>query len=327
MLKKYILLLILLISYNYNLLAINEYEILELGTIPIGNQTGMLGYDATKILPGYGPIRPTTYSISEDNYIYICDNLNQRINVYDLELNFIREIKGNGFRLPKIEKIKIDKEENIIAIISNFLLKIDKQGRKKFTIKKTKLSSEVMTKYNYFPFKDYIFFYDKDIVKWISPDGSIIENENDLNSISMLLTDEINSKLKIQGIEKILKYKNEKNIIFAGDKLLSTDFKKHKDYFDFLKSTLTDINFKDESAKHSYRSINSFIDYDSYSNSYWVGSTGEKRIILVFSKFGGLLDCFYHTRGVLPAVTSNGDIYTWEINEEGVAFYKIARRW
>ena len=74
---------------------LNNYSIIEIKVIPTGKTEGMLGWEL-RVAGGHSG--PTSFTIS-DKYIYVPDRVNHRINVYDLNFNFVKTIiedkKGN----------------------------------------------------------------------------------------------------------------------------------------------------------------------------------------------------------------------------------------
>jgi DNA-binding beta-propeller fold protein YncE len=67
--------------------GINEYPYLKTGFIANGETENSVKC-FTDVVGGVGHMSPTTYTISEDGKIYIADDLNKRIAVYDLNTNY-----------------------------------------------------------------------------------------------------------------------------------------------------------------------------------------------------------------------------------------------
>ena len=89
-----------------------------------------------------------------------------------------------------------------------------------------------------------------------------------------------------------------------------------------------------------------FIGYDAKHNSYWQGSIDKpdniiKYAVIIYSKYGELLDAFYYGQytnfepdnilypatEALIAVAPDGDVYFLTGNKKEYTFYKVECNW
>ena len=73
---------------------INDYTFTLIKTIPNGAEVGLIGWDERAMRMGGSP-GPRTFTISYDDKIYLPDLANERINIYDLNLNYLLTIIEN----------------------------------------------------------------------------------------------------------------------------------------------------------------------------------------------------------------------------------------
>ena len=113
--KNFLYLFLLLFIYTYAYCdKINEYPILKIKTILIGKKNNEIGIE--KYTAG-GPTGPMTFTISNKNNIYIPDRANNRLNIYDINLNFLKNIyEKENKECHFAHNLKVDKNENIIAL-------------------------------------------------------------------------------------------------------------------------------------------------------------------------------------------------------------------
>ena len=240
-------------------------------------------------------------------------------------------------------KLNILANGNIVFYsLDNGIVSIDHNGNEIFRINKDILPNEVRYKHIYFFLNNNILYYNNEQINIIDPKGKHLdENEkkreierlNTLeaeyrigNSSSTPLNKEIDNFLKTN---KIIKYE---------DKILTGNFKKLREYYELYKnytrtSSPASDKIQDLFSILSLRNM-SVIGYDSVSNSYWKAATkkefGSKQVILVCSKYGAILDCFYNEKHFPNiAIAPNGDVYLMDrIPRDGkFLFYKITRRW
>ena len=287
---------------------------------------------------GYGslPSGPTTFAISQDNYIYICDTWRYRIAIFDMDLNFIKELKKTKQFESYIylaDSIKINNNFIYLVRSDGKIVALNKGGEKNYELKGNKWG-KIPWIDNYFPFNGYVFYYSRNNeIKAIDPAGEII--------------DEITAKEKLINIEgwhegfsyhnetqkKLIEnYLNENNLIFIDGDLYHGNFNIHKKYFDFIRMSITQIN--DEKEKSiNMNSLDPFelIGFDNDHNEYWIAWNNlnvreSKAVISIISNNGVLLDCINLPNTVNVAVAPSGDIYGMKV-DDGCIFYKIYRRW
>lgn len=325
--KKIIYILIIFIFGIQFLFSMNEYNATSIGSIQIGNNIGEIGYDA-KGLPGDGPLTAKIFTIGPNNNLYIFDKLDGKIQIYTLNLSFIKEINVRTHLVLHIYHMKINEKGDIILYDGFGLKKINFNGELIYEVKKNLLPAEIIYDRNYFPYDDFVFYYDKNNnINCIDPNGNIMEDE----AVERLIN-EINSSIIIKSpneeemIDDMLEDFNEKEkLLILQNRILSSNgyFLVNKVY-KYLreKKGQTKSNSNNTEIKVAGYYL---IGYDSEYNSYWESDAG----FFVFSKYGEYLDSFKQlTIGMgYEAVSPAGDLYYWEVKPEGVFFYKITRRW
>ncbi|MBN1699375.1 MAG: hypothetical protein JW881_17780 [Spirochaetales bacterium] len=130
---------------------------------------------------------------------------------------------------------------------------------------------------------------------------------------------------------------DKKMIGFKDGMLLTARFKPHREYFETLKKELNTKSttvFEDEFDITSLGVKDNdldFIGFDDDGNSYWnvvLGMKPEDRAVLVCSKYGEALDCFYNRiKWSRIAVAPDGEVYFLYYDEKGTHIYKTTRRW
>ena len=151
----------------------NEYPAIQVVFIPSGKAEQEVKCFLDVKEGGVGHESPTTYTIGYDGKIYVGDDLKARIAVYDLEGNYIRQIKGKKIYSGNFPEIKIAKNGNIfcIASIDGSLSKISAEGELIYKIGYKNLSP-YYRRDGYFPYEDYLFYYDKKHkIKCLNPQG------------------------------------------------------------------------------------------------------------------------------------------------------------
>jgi hypothetical protein len=342
---------------------LNQYTIYKVKDIPAGKEKGMIGWEPA-VAGGFSG--PTSFAISADN-IYVPDRVNYRINVYDLNFNFIKTIIEEGKNLiPFSSNMKADKNGNIISYIQGFgLKKIDINGKETFSIPKNVLSNEVNQYRNFFPINDEVFIYNNQgEVEYINNSGKV-ENVN--NAITKLqeitrekeqLENELPGEIKIPDEKKqiIATLQNSKKYLLVGYNFYSIDFRKNKEYFEqikdireFVKSEKLKIRGGEENKELNINLDDydyTLFGYDEEHNGYWGAGKQEGKdirnlAIIILSKYGEILDGFYFgqyyknkpnlelysTSGAEIAIAPSGDIYFLVGSKEKYTLYKVERRW
>lgn len=132
---------------------------------------------------------------------------------------------------------------------------------------------------------------------------------------------------------------DKEHLFFANDILFTNDSFKYRKYLKLLKNN-EEIQTRNSSVTQENNAemqgyaekIKALIGYDGNQNSYWRGSAGAGIgwIIIVIDKYGVVLDVFKYDRTKdywMPKVPPSGDIYFWNVQNDGVSFAKIARVW
>lgn len=329
--RLFLFCIIMCFSCNW-VICINEYDYIEIGMIENGIKTGQCMYKKG-FMSGDLPME---FAISNDNKIYVCDAANDRINVYDMNLNFIREIpdKGNS-KLSHWYKIEIDNSGNIIIMgLSNKgFVKYDNNGNLKFGDRNLNYENGME---NVFIIENSILFFNDD---W---EPQIVDNDgNLLNTLQKeeyltYLEDKYKGEIKNNiGLEqKLNDYLTNNRIFLLRDRLLLREFYEVKSFYNFLGGNIREIELKDR-INFNIESASCFrlLNFDKYDNSYWYcgesSMVAARQIVIVLSKYGEILDCIYNKKleYTKPKVSNDGDIYIMEATKNGHYFYKIKRVW
>lgn len=338
-LKKYYLTIIIILStfFAYSN-EIKEYNQILIGEISTGNKDGEIG-DTTPFKK-MGGVPPNNFTISDDNLIYVCDFLNKRINVYDLNFIFIESIiEKQQSEIYFANKLMVNGNKSIIAHVGTIgLIKIDKSGSEIFRLKNEFLPSEVRYKHQFFLINNDILYFEKEKYTIINEFGNRLNENESRDKIK-----EIKSKKNELTTEESIKmesFLNSKNIIKYNNRIFAGSFKKLREYNDFLNGlrnntkALQGEKNKILSSLTEYDGNFNIIDYDNDGNSYWNTYTkkenGSKPVILVISRDGEILDGFYNELS-LPniAIAPNGDVYFMDRMPKAgkFLFYKITRQW
>jgi hypothetical protein len=366
--KKYMIIFVFILTANYlNSDNLNEYVFIKNQTIQTGKEDGKIGWQPA--IAGR-PSGPSALAISDQEILYVPDRVNYRINAYDLNLNLIKTIieKGNKECHFAIE-LKIDKNENIIALLSGKgLKKIDQQGYSSFFISWHNLPNNGSNYNNFFPLNGDIFLYNNENkIQFIRNDGAIQKTDKAIEQLRGISIEKKKSMRSMQSfvlpseIEQSLeKLGRDPSNLIVDDEFYSADFFQTKSYFEKIKELRNFIKAqKEKMQKESGKKINieldsyslHFIGYDKEHNSYWDASndaspTRMDYSIIIFSKYGELLDAFYYGQSVKDAkgnwfssfekypttnaeiaVAPNGDVYFLTGNKKEYTFYKVERKW
>ncbi len=355
---KKILLIGILFCISFTVYAqINDYELTFIKTITIGEEEGLIGWNGRALRHG-GPPGPNTFAINKDYKIYVPDLVNDRVNIYNADLNYLSiiiEEKGSR-NASGAFMIKFDGEGYLIVAHHYGLAKISLDGKRVFAIERDVLPPNMLSSRSIFPFDDHIFFYDEyGYVRSIDPDGNIqkpgrsMEVLNEINQRQMGFNQQSRdasilkaSSEDVSITEMILQ---DRKHIIVGNQFFTTDrYKMDKYYQELEKENSSSRSFNAESIKSldiGMSGIGSryLQGYDNDNNSYWIAleESTRKRLILIYSKTGTILDAFYYddinkliandeqTRKV--AIAPNGDVYFMRNDGKGSHFWKVERRW
>jgi len=324
--KKILIFLIYLLVFLSGIFAEKNYDILEIATIPFGKGDGQLGYNDKDFIPGAGYPMPLFFSITESDNIYIYDWANNRICVFDININFIKNIKFKDY-IGYIYSMKIDEFENIY-LLSNGLEKISNKGDKIYSIKSSSLSPFIGSNKEFYPQKGYVFFYDDeyklgcfDLKGKKITDNDLVKIKNEVRQVPKAVND-------IELDKVIEKYNKRSERLFSKNNLIINDSAKFIDYLSFVKNNIiikNKINDVKYNKKDLIKTMRSMIGIDNIGNVYW----DNRKEIIVFSKFGELIERLKYNHEIYgnPVITQNGDIYFWTFKPEGVGFGKITCQW
>ncbi|MBN2532995.1 MAG: hypothetical protein JXB88_08890 [Spirochaetales bacterium] len=330
---------------------LNEYSVKIVKKIQTGNEEGMIGW---KMLPG-GFTGPSTFFVSNDR-IFIPDRMNYRVNIYNRNLNFERTLKEKDTNEASATyKMKMDANLNMIYISTiSGLVKIDSAGNRLFSTGYKNLSIKVRNQYNFFPINDSIFLYNDDNkIECITNKGEFLKGEKAVLEINKINEKSTNNMELPPDKNKIINDIQENDsLLIINNNFYSADFIKTKEYFNKIETVRQYISTQKKitSSKNIKLNISDFsvhfIGYDAYHNSYWDGSINKlnkikKYAVIIYSKYGELLDAFYYgqydnyepnytlypTTGALIAVAPNGDVYFLTGNNKEYTFYKIENNW
>ena len=148
----------------------NEYPAVQVAFIPSGEAEQEVKC-FVDVKGAIGHISPTTYAIGKDEKIYIGDDLKKRIAVYDLEGNYIRQINSDKVYIGNLYAIKVDKNGNIFCLtnVEDLFIKLNANGDLIYK-KDEKYVPNIYE--GFFPYNDYLFYYDKKHkIKCLNPQG------------------------------------------------------------------------------------------------------------------------------------------------------------
>ena len=343
--KKLYIFFLLFLSINVIFSnTINEYDLEIAAKIDVGEDEGELKWNAE--LAQHFSIGKQYFIINKDNKIYISDEFRAIINVYDINFNFIEEIKV-GYGISSSQRLYIDDNKNIVAISSpSGLVKVNKTGDLIFQVKYKDLPSKMKDKKEFFVFADDVLYFDNNenlIV--IDSKGRIKNDFNFQNALEKYNkntrgSNEEDLLLKEGSIKELNEFVKDKKLLKIDGVIYTGHFEKikeHRDKIKELKKNSEDANYSEIFTKVKEHTL-SLIGYDNEGNSYWEGSTEKKyikigpvqKIILICTKSGEIIDCFYNmVKESTVAVAPNGDVYIRENSPKDgkFHFYKITRQW
>jgi hypothetical protein len=298
----------------------------------------------SKFNNGIAGCGPNCFTISNEDIIYVCDPCNYRIAKYDINFNYLGEIKTRNSILA--DRIKISNNSDIYFMCrGSEMVKMDSAGNDSYKMYATQISSQVFINDNFFPIDNYLFFYDStNKLRLIDKKGKIEDSDQTKTILQQVLTSRSRKNFEnTTNGANINNYIEEKGLLCIDNKVLHPDFSIYEKYNQFKKalamgkSTETAIEIDLSSLQlHSYL----FIGYDKDNNSYWsslktikLPDTNKKEyenIIIVFNNFGNIININKNTISHNNvSVSSAGDLYFMieGVRVGGVAFYKITRRW
>jgi len=339
------LILVFIIICVFPIYTINSYLCEEIGLITIGEEKNELGY--RKIGPGgigSDVSHPQAFIINpKTNMLYISDPVKKRIVVFDIQLNFVKEIKVNGYNLSSVMIIKFNESNDIIFTDTYGITKISNEYDLEFYIDNNELPSNITYSSNYYPITDSIYFYNKNgKIQIIDKNGKISSETESKQVLTNLYNNQLNDIKSINILNnQDYTYFKENNILVNGNRVLTTNkYKAKKQYYDHIKEQVKK-EARNELLSRGilkengftpdfdvYDTMETFIGYDSDDNAYWNGWVDGKRVVIVLNILGEAVDCFeIEQKFKQQIVAPSGDVYMWEIKSEGVTFYKITRRW
>lgn len=327
--KRIILLLVILfIIFTVYANEIINYDYEVVGLINLGIKNGELGKDKKEIM-GITPAIPGPLFISNRNKLYIFDEYNNRINVYDISLNYLYKIDLNyekiGIDIYKIYNIKFDENENLYLITAGlegreFIFIDNNKNVMKIPIPKAK---EVYSRFNFFPFQNKIIYSVKNDIKYFD----FLNTRSNVNIDNFYYeTEKTNNIVNEVNRNKLVSFLQANKIILNGNRLFTTNNMVWLKYYEFLNNNANKTITK-EIVIDKHISMEIFLGFDDSDNVYWKGPVKNTTCILVYNILGEIIDCFKSIKGGVPAVAPNGDIYYMETGAEKVTVYKITRRW
>ena len=336
---------------------IKDYTFTLIKTIPNGAEVGSIGWDERAMRMGGSP-GPRTFTISYDDKIYLPDLANERINIYDLNLNYLLTIIENTeYKIAHFtQTIKIDSSNNLITIGYNGVLKLESNGDRAYYIERDDLPDHALSSRNFFPIDDHVFFYDEyGYVRSIDPQGVIQKPGR-----SMEVLKEINQQqmgIEKQALDSSIPRASSEDVrvpatilqdrkhIIVGDQFFSTSEYKTGEYYKELEKANASVrSFSSDSSRGIDIDMSGIRSrylqgYDDDKNSYWIGieKSTRKQLVLIYSNTGTILDAFYYDdinenianniQSRKVAIAPNGDVYFMRISENGTHFWKVERRW
>lgn len=356
---KNILIIILILNslfiYSEQLSAYNFETIKVLQT---GNKEGQIGWQPAIAGMFSGPI---SFCITQKRIIYLPDRVNRRLNVYDMNFNLLKTIiEEEEQYVHYTPKIKADNNGNIIYLsYKSGIKKINDNGATLLSVSYKQIPDEVKHRYNFFPIADNIFIYnDENKIECITNKGEFLKGDKIKLEIDRIKNEWANEsrsdfmKLPSDKRKIIEDLQEDNSFLMINDNFYSTDFGETKKYFNKIEEIKKYVTTQKKSAKSEKIELNiedfsmHFIDYDVCHNSYWDGSIAKskksrKYAVIIYSKYGELLDAFYYgqydnyepnyelypTTGAVIAVSPDGDVYFLIGNKKEYTFYKVERRW
>lgn len=329
--------LFIIICVNIFATKLDKYTAKSLFTIPIGKDEAQITmkYSNKKMGVASGP---GSLNIGNDDYIYICDNLNARFQIFDKKGNFINLINVvdsvHKSSLIEVTRFTFDSDNNIIIFLSSrhSLLKIDQQGNVIFDKKKNELGKNVLYYRNLFAIEDNLLYYDDDYkIQMLNRNGKQL-TDKEKNQVFEKLNQVVRSNSnKIKII-----YKNKNKIVEYKEKFLTTDFNSIKPLLEskreaLKKDNLTRNNVSNVFIDDTKFDDHQFLGFDGDNNSYWTASYPgvDKYVIVIYSSDGVILDYFSSDfEEMMFSVDSEGNIYTMTADfKKGVTIWQYPRMW
>jgi hypothetical protein len=345
--KLFFICLFIFIKFTAWSYQIHTYELELINIVKIGNKESELGLH-------YFAGGPTAFCIDHNNYVYIVDSYyntydgdredpgagqynNPRIVIFDINFNYLREfvnrktLLGDKKDLSRDERlvlvyprcIKIDEKNNVYLAGDHGLVKIDKNG--KLVYHYTELPKIVKDTCDFHIYNEILFYYteytDKRKINSIDKDEIKLDASETKKILdTMIAKSTISFSDNKAENARVRNYMEEKKILFLDNKLLTANNHLFYQFIDFLQENkIVDNGLTLENFLNC-----DLIGYDKDNNIYWRLSN----TIMVFSNKGKLLDCFENKVSARVAVSYDGDIYIMQdYHKDGIAFYKITRRW
>ncbi|MBN2536639.1 MAG: hypothetical protein JXB88_27400, partial [Spirochaetales bacterium] len=328
--QKNIYIFLLLFFFIHLLCAdINEYKydlVKEIGTG--SGKKELLGY-----VEGMPPSGPTCFAIY-DNKIYINDNKNNRLAIFDNNFHFEREIKVDKYLFAGVDEMVIDPDDNIyLDVVGNDnITKMTPDGKILFEISRV---IEMSHEHLYFIDK-YAFYYDnKKKIGCINNKGELFGQEKALEILEKQEGWMEGFFTNTPHEDKFKTFLNSNNLIYINSKLYIRDIITFEQYISIIKTNFKGTKFIKDIHNQNMAGIRiiKFNGFDNENNYYFEGryKQGNRNylLLLIYSKYGQLLDCFYNPIGIGYKIIANGDILFMSSDKESVRFLKIAAasRW
>jgi hypothetical protein len=323
---------------------IHEYDFELLKTIPVGSAEGQIGHDSGD---AGGPDEPRTMAISPAGNIYIPDIINERVNLYDSEMNFLSSIDTQKSKAHLSSKMAVDDRGRIaFRWYGDGVTILSATGEVLVHVLERELPIRSASITNLYPIGDYVFFYGKDgYVAGITSEGRVMGNAESLKSLGTVQEKRSTSRAASRAEATVNEQLSNRKRILLGDQYFPQNWYDQNDYGKELSRKVPAIDAQKRQMKAS--SMNIITDgfdlegpygLDSDGNSYFTfrDNRGKKGGIIVRSKYGDILDAFYAADWENPdayvgrgfyAVAPNGDIYFLTYKDPDYVFYRLKRRW
>lgn len=307
---------------------VNNYELELIKKIDTGSEVGQIGWESNPIGGGY--TSPRIFAVGKDSNIYIPDDINKRICVFNSSLILIKNIVVENYTkfIAGSRKIKIQTNGNLTTISRRTFSQINSNGEYIFSF----LKKNIPAIYGgFYPIGDYIFFYDKNNGNILSmdKDGVIYRSRETLELLHSVSESSSTSRaFNTNGNNSDVKS------IILNNTLLTADPDAIENYYENKKLTLNT-----RSIPHSMLNIKTLgnrqiIDYDDSGHSYWraIDRENDRDIIYIYSVNGLVIDAFYYEDYGINgskeiSIAPNGDIYFMERNKDFISFYVIRKKW
>lgn len=333
--QSVIIVLIMFYGLSLNAQQIADYKSVPIGTLPIGSGEGQVGYNKS-FGEGGGFSGPTNYAFSPEGDLYISDYINSRIDVFNRDFHFVKNVIVDEFgKYPIINRLEVNRFGEIIAIIDLggiFVLDID--GNILFRKRQNELPRTVTKAYNIFFYADGILYFD-DLSKYhiLDKTGGELSNTNKTRQWAAMVSQiETQFKFDKDATVSIISALRAADVVWDNGRLLTTDFTKQMKLWDqFRNLPISKISGKNTAILDKVSEV-IFLGFDAGANSYWVcfeKGRFNSRFVLIMSPLGKVVE--YFTSDMLkygmPVVAPNGDIYFMFAEKEGVSINRIKRVW